>query len=127
VHQTTHFPIPRMVLAEADRTPDAAAWTPHPKFPGVSLRTLVSGGDTGGTYSQHEVRVDPGCAIADHVHSGQWEAHLVLSGTGTAAIAGREAAYAPGVVGVMPADTVHRVGAGAETLYILATFVPAAG
>jgi len=125
--QQTPFSISRIALATAERAPEAAAWTPHPKFPGVSLRTLVAGADTGGAYSQHAVRIDPGCAIGEHIHPGQWESHLVLAGGGAAEIAGRQAAYAPGVLGVMPADTPHSVGAGAETLYILATFVPAMG
>lgn len=114
-----------LALAEGDRPLAQAAWTPHPKFPGVAMRAVALAAETGGAFSQHQVRVDPGCAIGDHIHPDHWESHLVLHGAGEAEIAGRRAAYAPGVVGVMPKGASHRVGAGAETLYILATFVPA--
>jgi quercetin dioxygenase-like cupin family protein len=114
-----------LALAAADRPLAAAAWVPHPKFPGVAMRAVALAADTGGAFSQHQVRVDPGCAIGDHTHPDHWESHLVLGGTGTVEIAGRRAAYAPGSLGVMPKGVVHRVGAGSEILYILATFVPA--
>ncbi len=115
----------RLALAAEDRPLAAAEWTPHPKFPGVAMRAVALAAETGGTFSQHQVRVDPGCAIGDHTHPDHWESHLVLSGGGEAEIAGRRAVYAPGTLGVMPRGALHRVGAGTETLYILATFVPA--
>jgi len=124
----TH-PVPlalsRVALADRDHTPASGDWRPHPKFPGVAMRQLAGGPDTGGAYSLHQVRIDPGCAIETHIHPDNDESHLVLSGHGTCAIAGRETAYDPGVCGVLPKGVEHRVGAGTETLYILATFVPA--
>jgi quercetin dioxygenase-like cupin family protein len=84
----------------------------------------VTGKDTGGRLSLHHVRVDPGCAIGDHTHAGQVEIHDVISGEGTCTLAGREIRYVPGIMGIMPADTVHRVDAGAEGLLLLATFSP---
>jgi len=105
-------------------TIESLPWNPHPKFTGVSLRHLVTGKDTGGRLSLHHVRVDPGCAIGDHAHAGQEEIHNVLAGTGTCTLAGRVIPYTPGVVGVMPADQVHRVDAGKEGLLLLATFSP---
>lgn len=103
---------------------DSLPWNPHPKFTGVSLRHLVTGKDTGGRLSLHHVRVDPGCAIGDHAHAGQVEIHDVLAGSGTCTLAGRVIPYAPGVVGVMPADQVHRVDAGKDGMLLLATFSP---
>ncbi len=103
---------------------ESLPWNPHPKFTGVSLRHLVSGKDTGGRLSLHHVRVDPGCAIGAHAHAGQVEIHDVLAGSGTCTLNGRDIPYAPGVVGVMPADQVHRVDAGKDGLLLLATFSP---
>lgn len=103
---------------------DSLPWHPHPKFTGVSLRHLVTGKDTGGRMSLHHVRIDPGCAIGDHAHAGQVETHDVLEGSGSCTLDGRKIAYMPGVLGVMPADQVHRVDAGEAGLLLLATFSP---
>ena len=103
---------------------ESLPWNPHPKFAGVFLRHLVTGKDTGGTMSLHHVRIDPGCTIGDHVHAGQVEIHDVLAGYGSCMLAGTDIAYNPGVVGVMPADQVHRVEAGDQGLLLLATFSP---
>ena len=105
-------------------TPESLPWNPHPKFAGVFLRHLVTGKDTGGRMSLHHVRIDPGCSIGDHTHVGQVEIHDVLTGAGACTLAGTKIPYIPGVVGVMPADQVHRVEAGDKGLLLLATFSP---
>ena len=107
-----------------DRAVDSLEWNPHPKFAGVFLRHLVTGKDTGGRMSLHHVRVDPGCSIGVHTHAGQVETHDVLAGEGTCTLAGKDINYRPGIIGIMPADTMHRVDAGAEGLLLLATFSP---
>ena len=43
---------------------------------------------------------------------------------GTCTLEGSVIPYAPGVVGVMPADQVHRVEAGDRGMLLLATFSP---
>jgi quercetin dioxygenase-like cupin family protein len=103
---------------------ESLPWNPSPKFAGVSLRDLVTGKDTGGRLSLHHVRIDPGCAIGDHAHAGQVEIHDVLSGEGSCVLDGKKIRYSPGIMGVMPADTIHRVEAGKEGLLLLATFSP---
>ena len=113
------------VIVPGQTTPvESLLWNPHPKFAGVSLRHLVTGKDTGGRMSLHHVRVDPGCTIGDHTHAGQVEIHDVLTGAGTCTLAGKVIPYTPGVIGVMPADQVHRVDAGKEGILLLATFSP---
>lgn len=99
-------------------------WNPHPKFTGVFLKHLMTGRDTGGRMSLHHVRVYPGCSIGDHAHPSQVEIHDVLEGEGTCVLAGTEIPYLPGVMGLMPADTVHRIEAGDRGLLLLATFSP---
>ena len=103
---------------------ESLQWNPHPKFAGVSLKHLVTGKDTGGRLSLHYVRIDPGCAIGDHTHAGMVEIHDVIAGSGTCTLEGSVIPYCPGIVGVMPADQVHRVETGDEGLLLLATFSP---
>jgi quercetin dioxygenase-like cupin family protein len=106
------------------RATDTLPWNPHPKFAGVALRHLVTGSDTGGRMSLHHVWIDPGCAIGDHTHAGMVEIHDVLIGEGTCTVAGKEIRYIPGVMGIMPSDTVHRVVAGEQGILLLATVSP---
>ena len=103
---------------------ESLPWNPHPKFAGVSLKHLVTGKDTGGRLSLHHVRIDPGCAIDDHTHAGMVEIHDVIAGSGTCTLEGSVIQYTHGIVGVMPADQVHRVEAGDGGLLLLATFSP---
>ena len=74
--------------------------------------------------SLHHVRIDPGCAIGDHAHVGQVEIHDVIAGAGTCTLDGKVLSYAPGIMGIMPADKVHRVDAGKDGMLLLATFAP---
>jgi quercetin dioxygenase-like cupin family protein len=113
-----------IVSATEDKKTESLRWNPHPKFSGVFLQHLVTGSDTGGRMSLHHVRIYPGCSIGDHTHAGMAEIHDVITGEGTCTLAGKEIAYIPGVMGVMPADTVHRIDAGDRGLLLLATFSP---
>ena len=97
-------------------------WNPHPKFAGVSLRHLVTRADTGGQLSLHHVRIDPGCTIGDHTHAGMVEIHDVIAGHGICTLEGSVIPYRPGIMGIMPADKVHRIEAGDGGLLLLATF-----
>ncbi len=103
----------------------SAAWTAHPKFAGVAMKTVVGGARTGGALSQHLVRVDAGCALETHVHAQQRELHLVLAGSGEARLAGEPDDYRPGSVSVIPAGAAHSVRAGTDGLTLLASFTPA--
>ena len=105
----------------------SAPWNPHPKFPGVSMKTVVSSAMTGGTLSQHLVRVEPGCALETHVHPLQCELHLVLAGGGKAMLEEQESDYHPGRVATIPAGAAHAVRANTDGLTLLASFSPALG
>jgi len=113
-----------VIAAGQTNDSESLPWNPHPKYAGVMLRHLVTGKDSGGRLSLHHVRIDPGCAIGDHTHAGQVEIHDVLSGDGSCVLNGKKIRYTPGVMGVMPADMVHRVDAGKDGLLLLATFSP---
>jgi quercetin dioxygenase-like cupin family protein len=113
-----------IVGIDLTRNVAALAWNPHPKFTGVSLRHLVTESDTAGRMSLHHVRIDPGCMIGDHTHAGMVEIHDVIAGEGTCVLEGSEIKYLPGIMGIMPAEKVHRVVAGPQGLLLLATFSP---
>lgn len=115
----------RYVLGDRTVAVADAPWNPHPAFPGVFLRHLVLGRDTGGTISVHMVRVEPGGRLDAHIHEGQWEMHRVSAGDGVAVIDGREAEYLPGVAAVIPKGIRHEVTAGERGLMLIAEFTPA--
>jgi len=104
-----------------------AAWTAHPKFPGVAMKTVVGSAETNGALSQHLVRVDAGCALETHVHAAQCELHLVLVGSGEAWLEDQPGAYRPGRITIIPAGAAHSVRAGGDGLTLLASFTPAQG
>lgn len=115
-------------LTSPSREADLAAlpWNPHPSFPGVALKHLVTGAETGGALSAHLVRVEPGCCLMEHVHAANLELHEVVRGAGTCSLAHKTVRYEPGACGLIPAGVAHSVRADAgETLYILAKFAPA--
>lgn len=110
---------------QAAPTDSDAGWNPHPSFAGVMMKPLVKGADTGGAFSTLMVKLAPGARMLPHVHEGQVEQHLVLAGGGTADLAGKSAAYAPGALLVIPKATIHSVVAGADGMVIAALFSPA--
>lgn len=100
-------------------------WHQHPTFAGVALKHLLTGAETGGAFSVHLVRLEPGAEIGDHVHETSWELHEVASGSGECLLEGRAIPYEPGRIAVMPMKAAHRVRAGEDGLRLLAKFVPA--
>ena len=107
------------------REAGALPWKAHPVFAGVELKHLVTAADTDGALSCHLVRLQPGAALASHVHDGQWELHEVVAGAGTAGIADRSADYLPGVSAVIPRGVPHEVTAGEAGLTLFVKFFPA--
>lgn len=104
---------------------ESIPWLPHPAFAGVWMKHLVCGAETDGRLSCHLVRVEPGCRLESHVHAAQLELHEVVAGSGQAQAQGKAMAYAPGVMAVIPQGASHEVLAGAEGVWIRATFAPA--
>ncbi|WBF67120.1 cupin domain-containing protein [Desulfovibrio subterraneus] len=114
-----------IALADADICCSEVSWNAHPAFTGVALRHMVTSGHTQGRFSIHLVRVDPGCVLETHNHPDNWEFHSVVSGSARCELDGRITEYAAGVCGVMPQGVAHKVVAGDDGVFILATFVPA--
>ena len=99
-------------------------YIPHKSFKGVYLKHLVCGDVTDNRISSHLVKIEPFCSLDTHTHPEQIEIHEVIQGTGECLIAEKQMTYFPGTVAIIPQNTVHRVKAGENGLYILATFTP---
>jgi quercetin dioxygenase-like cupin family protein len=100
-------------------------WNAHAKYQGTFVKDLVTGKDTGGSFSCHIIRMDAGSVIADHVHDGKNELNEVIGGSGMGILEGVQTPFEPGVVIVIPGGKSHSLTAGREGLYFLAKFVPA--
>jgi quercetin dioxygenase-like cupin family protein len=104
---------------------DTLKWHPHPAFKGVYLKHLALGKDTQNRLSCHIVKIDPNCLLDTHKHDGQIEIHEVVGGSGKFYLDGKEFEYSVGKISVIPANTVHKVVAGKDGLYLFAKFTPA--
>lgn len=80
------------------------------------LKHLLKGEDTGGLFSSHLVRVDPGHDIGEHLHEGRYELHEIVGGAGVCHTRGEELRYVPGVSALMHPDVLHRITAGDQGL-----------
>lgn len=99
-------------------------WNAHPSFKGVALKHLVTAKESGGRFSYHLVKIEPGCEIGLHVHETQLESHEVIEGQGTALNNGEEVVYSPGIISIFEPNTSHKVSAGADGLRLFAKFFP---
>lgn len=100
-------------------------WNAHPKYEGTFVKDLVTGKDTGGSFSCHLIRMAAGSVIEDHVHEGKNELNEVIGGSGMGFLDGAPTPFEPGVVVVIPGGRSHSLMAGSEGLYFLAKFIPA--
>lgn len=114
----------RLAMAGGDRDFAALPWNKHPVFAGVALKHLVTSAESDGLFSYHLVKIDPGCAIGDHVHDPQLETHEVVAGNGECVNGGVAAAYRPGTIAIMPPRVRHEVRAGEDGLLLFAKFMP---
>lgn len=102
-----------------------ADFVAHKSFQGVSLKLLVGGEQTDHAVSMHLVRVEPHCCLEAHEHPLNLEIHKVVGGDGFVVIGNNSEKYQTGSIGVIPMGVSHKVTAGENGLYILATFSPA--
>jgi mannose-6-phosphate isomerase-like protein (cupin superfamily) len=83
-------------------------WKPHPRFPRVFLKPLVTREMTPGL-TVNLVRVAPGGEIAPHVHADSTETFYVLAGRGICCIGDEECTLEPGACGFAPPGVSHAV------------------
>jgi quercetin dioxygenase-like cupin family protein len=99
-------------------------WQPHSQFAGVALKHLLTAADTGGAFSYHLVRVEPGCAIGEHIHATQRETHEVIAGSGVCRNQDEDIEYRAGLISLIEPGMRHAVSAGEEGLLLFAKFIP---
>ena len=114
----------KVFLLTGEKSVEQLAWNPHASFKGVYLKHLIVGKETGDKLSCHIVKIDPGCVLDTHLHDGKIELHEVVAGSGKMYLDGKEINYFPGTVCLIPANTLHKVVAGKNGMYILAKFTP---
>lgn len=114
----------KLVLPGAASAFQEIPWTRHPEFAGVELKCIVAAAQTGGRCSFYLVRIAPRQKIGGHVHQMEWETHEVIAGQGVCIHAGGRLTYEPGVISIVPANTLHEVLAGPEGLCLFAKFMP---
>lgn len=119
------FELGSLITTSAISNMDAVDFVAHKSFPGVALKRLVGGEETNHALSLHLVRVDPYCCLENHTHPDNLEIHKVIAGSGDVELGGNSSEYHVGTVGVIPKGTAHKVTAGKNGIYILATFSPA--
>lgn len=115
----------RLLLPDAALSFREIPWSPHPSFPGVELKHILTAQHTDGQFSFHLVRIAPGKKIGVHVHQTQLETHEVIAGGGACVNQGTALPYAPGTISIFPMGQPHEVTAGPEGLYLFAKFIPA--
>jgi quercetin dioxygenase-like cupin family protein len=115
-------------LAAGDKRIELAAlpWRAHQQFAGVFLKDLVTRAETGGLFTCHLVRIEPGQAIGWHTHPDSIELHEVVGGEGMCRTEQGDIRYVPGTMGIMAARSKHKIDAGENGLFLLAKFVTVA-
>ena len=98
-------------------------WKAHPTYSGVMLKDLIPAEGSGGLYSFHLVRIEPGMEIGLHTHPEHVEVHAVLEGSGRCRFTGEAHPYEPGTLARIPAGVEHEVLADAGGLRLMAIFV----
>jgi quercetin dioxygenase-like cupin family protein len=99
-------------------------WNKHAKFEGVEMKNIITGSQTGGSFSYHLIKIEPGKSIGLHTHATQVETHEVVYGKGIGTIGGVKHEYVPGTLTLLPVGVEHSVDAGPDGLYLLAKFIP---
>lgn len=98
-------------------------WNAHKEFAGVYLKNVVMADKTGGRFTCHLVRIEPGKKIGMHAHPSSIELHEVIAGDGTCITEQGNIPYAPGSMAVLTMNSPHEVRAGESGLCLLAKFI----
>lgn len=113
-----------MLAAEGSCTNiDDIPWNRHKDFAGVYLKNIVTPEKTGGRFTCHLVRIEPGKKIGLHTHPTSIELHEVIDGQGFCLTEQGRIAYAPGSMAILPSNVGHEVQAGEDGLCLFAKFI----
>ena len=75
---------------------EALPWNRHKDFEGVYLKNIVTPEKTGGRFTCHLVRIEPGKKIGLHTHPTNIELHEVIEGQGYCLTEQGKIDYTPG-------------------------------
>lgn len=102
----------------------AVAWTPHPRFAGISMRVLLTSADN--PYANvNVVRVPVGAEVGRHLHPTQIETVYVLAGQSVLTLGETEHSLPAGSIAAIPIGVEHSLrNAGDEPVELLAFFTP---
>lgn len=98
-------------------------WNEHKDFPGVFLKNIVTGDETGGLFTCHLVRIEPNGTIGLHTHAASVELHEVVDGSGICMTECGDIAYSAGSMAVLACNSAHEIKAGREGLCLFAKFI----
>ncbi|MCS7285592.1 MAG: cupin domain-containing protein [Anaerolineae bacterium] len=103
---------------------ESIPWQPHSRFQGVWTKIMVSS-RANPAMSLHLVKIEPGSAIAPHIHPDSTETFTVISGRGLCVVGGQEFNFGPGDCAVAPAGVEHGLrNTGDDPIILLAIFTP---
>lgn len=112
-------------LLDGKRDVSTIPWKHHERFQGVYLKNLISGSETGGLFSSHMVRIDPGCRLDTHCHHDHSELHEIQDGEGHGQLDQDGFDCSSGDMTLIPKGTPHSLQAGSSGMIIYAKFFPA--
>ncbi|MBF0549667.1 MAG: cupin domain-containing protein [Deltaproteobacteria bacterium] len=96
----------------------------HPHNEGVYLKHFFGRADND-RLNNVEVKIEPGCRIAPHVHDNSTEFFYIVSGVGEFLIDGQWSAIKPGDAMIAPQGEEHGlINTELEPLVIFSTFSP---
>ena len=111
--------------AECRPLPVQAATSPTYRFREHNLRLLISGGQSGGSYTLMEIVSPRGSGPGLHVHDAAEEHSIVLKGEVEIEVGGERGSAAPGDVVHVPRGVAHAFTVRGDQATTLATFTPA--
>ena len=111
--------------AECRPLPVQVATTPTYRFREHGLRFLISGQQSGGSYSLMEIVSPRGSGPGLHVHDGAEEHFVVLNGEVEFEVGGERCTAGPGDVVHAPRGVAHAFTVRSDQATTLATFTPA--
>lgn len=116
--------IPPMTSITPIVNPDCLEWTAHPRFDGITMKTLIGavGNPLAGV---NLVRVPPQGVIGRHHHVKETETVYVLAGESILTLADADSPFVAGQVVAIPAGLDHALrNSGAEVVELLCVFTP---
>lgn len=104
---------------------ESLPWEPHPTFPGVFRKLMLTGGSHGAPLTCMLVKVPAGGGIPEHTHPESEDIILPLSGRAKMFVEGEGThTLEPGAWVRVPKDTRHRIFEVEETVTLYDIFVP---